>query len=136
MFRGVPLVLVASLVGRGPAVLLTSALFALAHGINPGITPLAILNIGLAGVFLGFAFYCPGRMYAAFGAHLGWNGMLAVLQAPVSGLPQDLPWFDYHPGGPQWLTGGAFGPEGGVIGSLVVVAASGVMLRRGLGHRS
>lgn len=123
MFRGVPLVLLARLWGRAGALVITSIGFAMAHLLNPNPTPLAIGNIALAGVFLGAAFYLPGGIWTALGAHLGWNAMLAACDAPVSGLPFAIPWFDYQPGGPAWLTGGAFGPEGGLFATLSIILA-------------
>jgi membrane protease YdiL (CAAX protease family) len=50
-----------------------SLIFGLAHGLNPEVTPLAIGNVALAGVFLSLAFYAPGGIWTAWGAHLGWN---------------------------------------------------------------
>lgn len=126
MFRGVGQVALARAIGRVRAVVLLSALFALAHLFNPNGTPLGLFNIGLAGVFLGFAFYLPGGIWTAWGAHLGWNAMLAALDAPVSGLPFEIPLIDYAPGGPPWLTGGTFGPEGGLLATATL--AMGVML--------
>jgi uncharacterized protein len=123
MFRGVPLVALARLIGRPAALILLSVLFALAHFDNPDVTVRAIGNIALAGILLSLAFYSPGGMWTAFGAHLGWNATLAVLGAPVSGLPFDIPYIDYAMGGPAWLTGGTFGPEGGLLGTLTITAA-------------
>jgi hypothetical protein len=62
-------------------------------------------------------------MWTAFGAHLGWNGTLAALGAPVSGLPFQIPLVDYTMGGPPWLTGGSFGPEGGLLSTVAITAA-------------
>jgi membrane protease YdiL (CAAX protease family) len=115
VFRGVPLVLVAGVLGRWRAAVLLSVLFALAHLLNPGVTALALLNIALAGVFLSACFYLPGGLWTATGAHLGWNLTLAALAAPVSGLPLAMPGIDFAPGGPDWVTGGSFGPEGGLL---------------------
>jgi membrane protease YdiL (CAAX protease family) len=120
MFRGVPLVILARWLGRGRAILLLSVLFALAHLRNPDVTAAGIGNIALAGIFLSLAFYSPGGMWTAFGAHLGWNATLAALAAPVSGLPFDIPSIDYRMGSPIWLTGGAFGPEGGLLATLTL----------------
>lgn len=108
MFRGVGQVVLAGPLGRVRAVILLSGLFSLAHLLNPNGTLLGLFNIALAGVFLGFAFYLPGGIWTAWGAHLGWNATLAALDAPVSGLPFEIPFIDYAPGGPQWLTGGAW----------------------------
>jgi membrane protease YdiL (CAAX protease family) len=123
LFRGVPLVLLASALGRGTAVVLVSLAFALAHFANPNVTMLGIGNIALAGIFLGLAFYAPGGIWTAWGAHLGWNAMLAALDTPVSGVPFRIPFIDYEPGDPAWLTGGQFGPEGGLSSTLALTIA-------------
>ena len=130
IFRGVPLVLLAAVIGRWVAGPLLAALFALAHLANPGVTLLALGNIALAGVFLTACFYLPGGLWTASGAHLGWNLSLAALAAPVSGLPLAMPMLDYIPGGPAWLTGGSFGPEGGLVATIVLLTATVVVVRR------
>jgi membrane protease YdiL (CAAX protease family) len=123
IFRGVPLVLLASALGRGTAVVLLAIAFALAHFANPNVTMLGIGNIALAGIFLGLAFYAPGGIWTASGVHLGWNSVLAALDTPVSGVPFRIPYLDYEPGDPAWLTGGAFGPEGGLSCTLALTIA-------------
>lgn len=120
IFRGLPLVLLASAFGRGRAILIMAVVFGVAHGLNPEVTPLAIGNVALAGVFLGLAFFAPGGIWTAWGAHLGWNAMLAALDAPVSGLPFRIPLINFDPGTITWLTGGSFGPEGGVAATIVL----------------
>lgn len=128
-FRGLPLVLLASVFGRGAAIVIMSLIFGLAHGLNPEVTPLAIGNVALAGVFLGLAFYAPGGIWTAWGAHLGWNVALAALDAPVSGLPFRIPLIDFDPGTVTWLTGGAFGPEGGVAATVALGAGCILLVR-------
>ena len=113
----------------GPAIVL-SVLFGAAHIRNPSVTGLAVVNVMLAGVFLSGAFWLPGGIWAATGAHLGWNITLAALGAPVSGLAFTLPMLDYVMGSPEWLTGGTFGPEGGVIATVIVGTAAVVLFRR------
>ncbi|HET8649393.1 MAG TPA: CPBP family intramembrane glutamic endopeptidase [Gemmatimonadales bacterium] len=123
IFRGLPLVLLAAAFGRRGAIVAMALLFGLAHAANPGFTGLAFGNIALAGVLLGVAFFAPGGIWTAFGVHLGWNGTLAALDAPVSGLPFSIPMLDYHSGSPAWLTGGGFGPEGGLLATCVLTIA-------------
>ncbi|HEX6643346.1 MAG TPA: CPBP family intramembrane glutamic endopeptidase [Gemmatimonadales bacterium] len=124
LFRGVPLVILAAAFGRAGAVIGLALLFGLAHLANPGITPLAVANIAAAGIFLSLAFFAPGGILTAFGAHLGWNATIAALDAPVSGLPFAIPAIDYVAGGPAWLTGGDFGPEGGLSATTAIGLAS------------
>lgn len=121
IFRGVGQVVLARAFGRLPALVALSLLFALAHILNPNPTALGLLNIAAAGIYLGIVFYAPGGIWTAWGAHFGWNATLAALDAPVSGLPFRIPLIDYQPGGPAWLTGGTFGPEGGILASLALV---------------
>lgn len=123
IFRGVPMVLLARVMGRGSAIVLLAVLFSLAHFANPNVTALGIGNIALAGIFLGLAFYAPGGIWTAWGAHLGWNALLAALDTPVSGVPFPIPLLDYVPGDPAWLTGGPFGPEGGLASTLALTVA-------------
>lgn len=135
VFRGVPLVVLAGAFGRPVALAFTSVLFALAHGLNAHVTPLALANVALAGVFLGLAFYLPGGLVTATAAHLGWNLALAGLAAPVSGLPFAVPWLDYTAGGPAWLSGGGFGPEGGVLATVILGAAAMLAARYTVLHK-
>ncbi|HET7601663.1 MAG TPA: CPBP family intramembrane glutamic endopeptidase [Gemmatimonadales bacterium] len=128
-FRGVPLVLLAAAFNRGVALVVIAVVFALGHMPNPHVSGLALGNIALAGIFLGLAFYAPGEIWTAFGAHFGWNFMLAALDAPVSGLPFRIPLLDYHPAAPAWLSGGAFGPEGGLAATMALTLASVVLAR-------
>jgi uncharacterized protein len=123
IFRGVPLVILSRVLGRPGALILLSVGFALAHVTNPDVTARALGNIALAGILLSVAFFSPGGMWAAFGAHLGWNMTLAALGAPVSGLPFEIPYVDYTMGGPAWLTGGTFGPEGGLLSTFAITTA-------------
>ena len=131
MFRGVAQVVLARAVGRVTAVLILSVLFAAVHLTNPNSSALGLVNIALAGIFLGLTFYAPGGIWTAWGAHLGWNAALAASDAPVSGLPFQIPLIDYSPGGPVWLTGGSFGPEGGLLATVAIVLATATAWRWG-----
>ena len=130
MFRGVPLILLAAVTSRPTALVAVSALtFSAFHWLNPDVSALALGNIALAGLFLGVAFYAPGGLWTAFGAHVGWNATLAALDAPVSGLPFRIPLLDYHAGEPTWLSGGRFGPEGGLVSTVALAIAIAVTVR-------
>lgn len=125
-FRGYAFQALVQGIGAWPAMLGTSALFALAHGGNPGVTTLALVNIFLAGVMLGVAYLKTRSLWFATAVHLGWNWtMQSLLGFPVSGLNEwDTPLYDVRETGPDLLTGGAFGPEAGAVATLAIVAGT------------
>jgi hypothetical protein len=53
----------------------------------------------------------------------------------VSGLPFEIPAIDFLPGEPPWLTGGGFGPEGGLFGTVALSLGIGVAARWGRAAR-
>lgn len=130
MFRGLPQVLLGRTMGMGTAIVALSAMFGVMHALNPDVTALAIGNIALAGVLLGLAFLAPGGLWTAWGVHLGWNATIAALDAPVSGLPFRIPLIDYDPGSPAWVSGGSFGPEGGLLATAVLLVGCYFLGRR------
>lgn len=130
VFRGYLLDSLRQAAGPGAAVALTALFFGAVHGGNPGIAPLAFVNLTLAGVLLAVAVLRTGTLWLATGVHLGWNWVTAApLDLPVSGLePYDTPLYDAAPAGSVWLSGGAFGPEGGLAGTAAACAAFGLIL--------
>jgi membrane protease YdiL (CAAX protease family) len=125
LFRGFPLARLAATVGPWPAVVGLTIGFTALHLPNPGVSPLGLANVALASVVLSAAFFEWGGLPAAWGLHLGWNaGLGAGADTPVSGIEFDMPGFDYAATGPEWVTGGPFGPEGGVIATVVMSVAA------------
>jgi uncharacterized protein len=131
LFRGFPLARLAEAVGPEPASLLLALGFTVAHLGNPALSWLGLANIGLASLLLSAVFFSRFGLPGAFGLHLGWNAGLALAaDAPVSGLRFGLPVLEYAPGARGWLTGGAFGPEGGMAATVALVAAVWWWVRR------
>jgi membrane protease YdiL (CAAX protease family) len=97
------------------AIVATSIPFGLLHLFNPGATAASILLVVLAGFFLAGILYVTKSLYAAWFAHFAWNWtMAAVFHVAVSGIPMETPNYHYVDAGPDWATGGPWGPEGGV----------------------
>jgi len=110
-------------VGVWRAVAITSLLFGLAHLFNQGVTAESFLNVTLAGVYLAAIRVVFDSLYAAWAAHAAWNWMMAVpLHASVSGLQLATPDYRTVSHGPAWLTGGGWGPEGGIAAALGMLA--------------
>jgi CAAX protease family protein len=128
VFRGFSLGRLAGALGAWPATLLLGIAFSMAHLANDNASPLGILNLGLAGVWLSIAFFSPGGIALGWGLHFGWNLGLALLGAPVSGMRFGPPQAVYHPGLHAWFDGGAFGPEGGLVGTIAIATGAAAIL--------
>jgi len=125
MFRGYPMRRLADAIGPLPAMLILALLFGIAHARNPNATFFSTVNVALAAIWLSFAFFSAGGMALAWGLHFGWNAGLAILfDAPVSGYTFAVPAVEYTPGSHAWVDGGAFGPEGGMVTTLVLIAGT------------
>lgn len=96
------------------AVLLSSAIFSVLHLLNPGASVNSVIGIFLAGLFFAYAYLVTRRLWLPISLHFGWNFFLGpVFGLPVSGIetPSLLVTSSM---GPQWITGGTFGPEAGL----------------------
>lgn len=116
--------------GLGPrgavllAWILTSAFFGVLHLFNPGADFLSTFNIALAGLLLGIGYVLTGELAIPIGLHIAWNFFQGnVYGFPVSGLePVGATFLATEQSGPELWTGGAFGPEGGLLDPITVLA--------------
>jgi membrane protease YdiL (CAAX protease family) len=113
-------------IGAAGAIAITSIGFGLLHRFNPGATNQSVTVVVLAGVFLAAILVITRSLYAAWMAHFAWNWSMAeVLHSAVSGIHFPYSSYRIDGAGPTWLSGGAWGPEGGaaaVAGMAVGVA--------------
>lgn len=109
------------------ATLSTAALFGLLHAGNPSASTLSTTNVTLFGVLLGLAYVWTDRLGVAIGFHLAWNAVVgAVYGLPVSGITVGVAVLATDTTGPALLTGGSFGPEGGLLVLLALVVGTGL----------
>ena len=126
VFRGYPLQTLARARLAWLGVLLTSVPFALAHFWNPNIVRgVTFANTALAGIWLAIAYLRTRNLWFPLGVHWGWNWALgSIFGLPVSGLTLlSHPLLYGKDFGPKWLTGGNYGIEGGVAGTVAIVVS-------------
>ncbi len=113
--------------------IISSLLFALIHGFNPDLSLLGLFNIFLAGFLLGMLYQLTGNLWGAIGFHALWNFWQGpVLGFAVSGT-DSYSVLAINNLGADYYTGGAFGLEGSVVCTVVLVAVMVlVQYRKGL----
>lgn len=133
LFRGYPLQTLtrANLTWLG--VLLTSVPFAAVHLNNPHAVPgFTFVNTALAGVWLAIAYLRTRSLWLPLALHWSWNwAQASLLGFPVSGIERiaPAPLLQAINDGPDWLTGGAYGIEGGAACTVALLISTLVLWR-------
>lgn len=110
------------------AMALQAVLFGVIHAANPGdFSAVALLNIVLVGVMLGFIALGQGSLWLVCGWHAGWNWCQGnVLGIPVSGegMSNSLLFLAPTSDASVAVSGGRFGVEGSIVLSVLLLIAS------------
>ncbi|WP_299756865.1 type II CAAX endopeptidase family protein [uncultured Chloroflexus sp.] len=111
-------------------ILLSSLFFAVMHGLNPNVSILALVNLMLYGLFAALYALREESLWGICAFHSVWNWAQGNLFGlAVSGQETGVgTLFDLMETGPDWFTGGAFGPEGGLAVTIVLVLGSALMV--------
>ena len=103
---------------------ISSLLFSGFHLFTPHLSFLSLLNLFLAGVLLGTAYLYTRNLWCAIGLHLFWNWLQGpVLGYRVSGIDLFSPFLQTSIYGNHLITGGAFGFEGSMVCTVLLVVA-------------
>ena len=116
VFRGYLLQNMIEGLGLTVAVVLSCLLYGAVHAMNDNAGVVSTLIIVLFGYLRIYGYLATRLLWLSMGMHIGWN----FFQAPVFGFPasghveaQTL--VAHERAGPEWLSGGDFGPEASVI---------------------
>lgn len=113
------------------ATLTLAVFFAFAHSKNPNVSLFGLINVGLAGIWLSIAYFKTKALWLPIGLHISWNFFQGfVYSFPVSGTSSDREQIGKAiVSGPDWLTGGAFGPEGGALATLMLIFGTAIIVQ-------
>lgn len=100
--------------GSVPAIVLSTAVFGLAHLFNPNASWISTMSLTLSSVMLVAGFLLTRRLWLCMGLHWSWNLAQALCSLPVSGS-KTTGLLVGHVSGPGWLTGGDFGIEASLV---------------------
>jgi|SRR5208283_188574 len=128
MFRGYPFQRLVEAIGASGAIVAFSVLFGVIHLWNPGASVWGLINTMVIGVVFSIAYLRTRALWLPWGLHFGWNLTMGLLLGlPVSGIRLFNVVVHATATGPKWLTGGSYGLEAsvpgtiGVIGGLMVI---------------
>jgi hypothetical protein len=109
------------------AIVIPTLLFTVVHGVAGA--PITFTTIFFYGLFAIFVALEWQSLWLICGIHAGWNWALGnVFGLAVSGLPPRANAVFFllkaAPAQPDWLTGGAWGTEGSLVASFMIIAAT------------
>ena len=112
------------------ALTVSSLAFALAHAANPGFGPFVLVNLALFAVFAGLYMILTDDIWGGCAIHSIWNCTQGNLYGiSVSGTNEmESVMKTVADSDSKLLTGGAFGIEGSIFTTIVLLAASAMVL--------
>ena len=98
------------------------------HLTNPNVNYIAVINIILVGLFYGLYVIKTNDLWAVCGMHSAWNFAQGnIFGFEVSGLDVSVgSLIDLNLVGNNVITGGAFGPEAGIIATFILLVSIGI----------
>lgn len=128
IFRGYPFQRLVESIGATGAIMILSVLFGGIHLGNPNSTWVGAANTALVGVPFSVAYLRTRTLWLPFGMHFAWNFVLGfVLGLPVSGISSSVSLLRAEASGSEFLTGGSYGPEAGILATAVILIATGYL---------
>ena len=114
----------------GVGLLISSTLFGLMHLTNPNVNYIAVINIILVGLFYGLCVIKTNDLWAVCGMHTAWNFAQGNLFGfEVSGIDVSVgSLIDLNLVGNDFVTGGIFGPEAGIVATFILLVSIIILL--------
>ena len=122
MFRGYMIPAFNKRYKTAVGVVVSSILFSAFHSLNPGFTPLASVNLALIAVLFALIYLLTGDIWMTSAMHTAWNltqGNIYGLQVSGNLASNTVVKIVYDSNANPVITGGTFGPEGGLATTAV-----------------
>ena len=103
-------------------IIFSSLVFSAFHSLNSGYTPLASVNLVLIAVLFALIYLLTGDIWMTSAMHTAWNltqGNIYGLQVSGNDAANSIVTAVYSKDASTLITGGAFGPEGGIATTAV-----------------
>ena len=101
-------------------VLVPAVIFSLLHISDGNATLLTLVNVALVALLFTYMFIKTGKLWLCIGFHFAWNFLESRIIQDYNSVSQ-TPLVHATFTGPNWMTGGAFGLEGSIICTLVIL---------------
>ena len=131
MTRGYMLPRLSARFGRAAAVVISSLYFGLLHSFNNGFSLPALINLILFAVFAAFLALYAENIWAVCAVHSVWNfaqGNLFGFEVSGTATSSSVLLTKTTDGASELLTGGSFGPEGGLFVTAVLLVGIGILV--------
>ncbi len=116
--------------GKYWALLISALIFMAFHLFNANLSAVAVVNLLLAGILLGSTYIYTRSLWYPISLHLFWNYLQgSVLGYSVSGEAMESV-VKARPMGNDLISGGAFGFEGSLLCTLLIILAIGLVIRK------
>lgn len=120
LFRGYILKNLMTSFNKYVALIVSSILFALLHGMNPNMDLLSLTNLFLAGILLGLSYIYTKNLWFPIALHFSWNLFQTLFGFNVSG--QDFySLIEFSVKENTLLNGGGFGFEGSLLSAIYLI---------------
>jgi membrane protease YdiL (CAAX protease family) len=134
LFRGYGFQVLMHAAGPWWIIPISAVAFGWVHKDNLHASPMGLVNTALWGLVLGYAYYRAGDLWLPIGLHFGWNWILPVFGANLSGFTLALSGYTMEAKGKELWSGGAYGPEASILTTVAAVLLLVWLWRARLGH--
>ncbi|MBR4947981.1 MAG: ABC transporter permease [Clostridiales bacterium] len=124
MFRGYMITAFSRRYKKAIGVAVSAVLFSAFHSLNKGYTPLASVNLALIAVLFALIYLLTDDIWMTSAIHTAWNltqGNIYGLQVSGNNAANSVIKTFYYNSSSALITGGDFGPEGGLAVTAVAV---------------